>query len=204
MSKEKQVRALGVLIIKPRTGALRGLGSFLSSEGYRPKTIYDPSTVLSEINSKMYQIVILYLDAGYFDGAALLRKIRSAHNELCVICVTSKPSVEDCVAILRQGAYDYLSSPLKTDELRRILRAAVEDCGLHMDEVGRLNTLVGQRLRALRLERRLILKQVASRTGLSVSLLSQIELGKSAASLLTLYKISKVYGVKVAHILEDV
>ena len=49
----------------------------------------------------------------------------------------------------------------------------------------------------------LTLKQVANRTGLSVSLISQIELGKSAASLLTLYKLSTALGVKMTHFFEE-
>ena len=63
---------------------------------------------------------------------------------------------------------------------------------------------VGERSRTRRHEMGLTLKQVAKRTGLSVSLISQIGLGKSAASVLTLYKLSAALGVKMAHFFEKV
>ena len=50
----------------------------------------------------------------------------------------------------------------------------------------------------------LTLKQLANRTGKSVSLLSQIELGKSAASVSTLNDLSNALGVKMTYFFETV
>ena len=62
--------------------------------------------------------------------------------------------------------------------------------GLCLDAELRLNRALGARLRTLRKERQLTLKQLAGKTALSVSLISQIELGKSAASVSTLRKLA--------------
>ena len=67
-----------------------------------------------------------------------------------------------------------------------------------------LNAIVGERGRTRRHEMGLTLKQVSNRTGLSVSLISQIELGKSAASVLTLYKLSTALGVKMTHFFAEI
>jgi transcriptional regulator with XRE-family HTH domain len=48
------------------------------------------------------------------------------------------------------------------------------------------------------------LKQLANRTGLSVSLISQIELGKSAASMSTLHKLAAALGTKMTYFFETV
>ena len=50
--------------------------------------------------------------------------------------------------------------------------------------------------------RGLTLKQTANRTGLSVSLISQIELGKSAASMSTLHKLATALQVKMTYFFE--
>ena len=50
----------------------------------------------------------------------------------------------------------------------------------------------------------LTLKQLANRTGLSVSLISQIELGKSAASMSTLHKLATALQVKMTYFFETI
>ena len=64
-----------------------------------------------------------------------------------------------------------------------MIEAAIREKGLLVDMETRLNQVVGGRLRERRSAAGLTLKQLANRTGLSVSLISQIELGKSAASM---------------------
>ena len=50
----------------------------------------------------------------------------------------------------------------------------------------------------------LTLKQLANRTALSVSLISQIELGRSAASVLSLYKLATALDVPMAYFFQSV
>jgi transcriptional regulator with XRE-family HTH domain len=61
---------------------------------------------------------------------------------------------------------------------------------------------VGSRLRAHRQSQELTLKQVARRTGLSVSLLSQIERAESAASVASLFKIASALNSSLACLFE--
>ena len=59
------------------------------------------------------------------------------------------------------------------------------------------NRVIGETVRNLRKEANLTLKQMARRTGLSVSLLSQIERAESSASISSLYKIAVALDVKI-------
>ena len=61
-----------------------------------------------------------------------------------------------------------------------------------------------RRIRAKRHEAELTLKQLANRTGLSVSLISQIELGKSAASMSTLHKLANALQIRMTYFFETV
>jgi ribosome-binding protein aMBF1 (putative translation factor) len=67
-----------------------------------------------------------------------------------------------------------------------------------------LNVAVGERVRERRLSKGDTLKNIATSTGLSVSLISQIELGKSAASVYTLHKLSHALGVKMTYFFESI
>ncbi|MBC7220091.1 helix-turn-helix transcriptional regulator [Candidatus Bipolaricaulota bacterium] len=62
---------------------------------------------------------------------------------------------------------------------------------------------IGKGIRALRLRKRLTLKELSSECGLSVSFLSQIERGISSPSIVSLASISKALGVPVSMFLTD-
>jgi transcriptional regulator with XRE-family HTH domain len=57
---------------------------------------------------------------------------------------------------------------------------------------------IGAVIRAIRQERGLSLRDVADRTGFSVSFLSLVERGKSSLALTSVYKLARAFGVDVA------
>src|SRR5213596_4329429 len=61
---------------------------------------------------------------------------------------------------------------------------------------------VGERLREIRSRRRLTLREVAERAGLSESFLSQVERGRSSASIASLRRIADALGVSIADLFE--
>src|SRR2546423_15152986 len=61
---------------------------------------------------------------------------------------------------------------------------------------------VGERLRALRRSRRATLRTVAERSGLSESFLSQVERGRSSASIESLRRVAEALGVSMADLFE--
>ena len=195
---------VSVLVADPDGETRNTLSTFLFEEGFRPTKLADPSKAPSAIRNGRYQMVLLDLGESEADGISLLRKIRSVDDDLCVICMTGQPSVETAVATMKHRAFDYLQKPLAIGELRPVLRDAIREHGLLVNVEKRLNAMVGERARIRRHEAGLTLKQVANRTGLSVSLISQIELGKSAASVLTLYKLATALGVKMTFFFEDI
>jgi DNA-binding response OmpR family regulator len=110
--------------------------------------------------------------------------------------------VETAVRTLKNQAFDYLQKPLELEELHAVVQAAIREKGLLVDLETRLNQVVGKRLREKRTAEQLTLKQLANRTGLSVSLISQIELGKSAASMSTLHKLTTALQVRMTYFFE--
>jgi DNA-binding XRE family transcriptional regulator len=105
---------------------------------------------------------------------------------------------------MKADAFDYLHKPFELEDLRQVIHRAVREKGLIIDAEQRINDLIGAKIRELRKERTLTLKQLGNKTGLSVSLISQIELGKSAASVSTLYKLSTALGVTMSYLFETV
>ena len=195
---------LSVLVADPDVETRDALSAFLFEEGFEPTELEDPSKAPSAIKDGRYQMVLLDLGEPEVDGVALLEKIRSVDDDLCVICMTGQPSVETAVATMKHRAFDYLKKPFEIGALRPVLRDAIRQHGLLVDLEKRLNAMVGERSRTRRHEMGLTLKQVAKRTGLSVSLISQIELGKSAASMSTLHKLATALQIRMTYFFETI
>ena len=195
---------LNVLVVDPDESTVLELKEWLTNEGYRASAITDSVSVVDEIKHGRYQMVVLDVSPPADPGIELLQRIRAADSDICVITTTNMPTVDVAVRVLKAQAFDYLPKPIAVEEISAVTEAAIREKGLLVDIEARLNQIVGARLRERRTEAGLTLKQLANRTGLSVSLISQIELGKSAASMSTLHKLSTALQVKMTFFFETV
>ncbi len=195
---------LNVLVVDRDEGSNVQIKDYLTREGYQAEVVTDPDQVVGEIKRGSFQLVILDVSPPEGRGVELLERIRSADSDICVIAMTEMPTVEIAVRTLKSQAFDYLQKPLEVEELHTVVQAAIREKGLLVDLETRLNQVVGKRLREKRTATQLTLKQLANRTGLSVSLISQIELGKSAASMSTLHKLATALQVRMTYFFETV
>jgi len=199
-----QSQRLNILVLDPDDEANLQVKGILSEEGYRVSAITDPASAVQEVRSNRYQLVVVDVSPENPAGMEALRQLRSFDSDLCILATTDFPTVEMAVSAMKHQAFNYLRKPIEPVELCAVVREAIEDKGLLVDLETRLNLVVGRRIREMRHSRPLTLKQLANRTGLSVSLISQIELGKSAASMSTLHKLATALGTKMTYFFEAV
>lgn len=197
----KKVR---ILIVDDDPDVCEYLQKFLSKDGYDVTTVSEPAMVLDELKEKAYQIIILDLKMPGMSGEELLRRIRGVDSDICIIIYTGYPSVDSAVETMKQQVFDYIKKPFNIEDFRAVIRKAVQEKGLIVSPEIRLNQEIGQKIRTLRKKKNLTLKQLANRTGLSVSLISQIELAKTSASVSTLYKIACALGIKIGYFFSDI
>ena len=195
---------LNVLVVDRDEATNLELKDFLSEEGYQAFALSDPEQVLEEVKKSRFQLVLLDVSPPEDPAIELLQRIRHADSDICVVAMTAMPTVAVAVRALKIQAFDYLQKPLEMEELRAVIAAAIREKGLLVDLESRLNQVLGRRLRERRTLGELTLKQLANRTGLSVSLISQIELGKSAASMSTLHKLATALQVKMTYFFETI
>ncbi len=195
---------LNILVVDRDEGNIAEVKNFLTDEGYQVETQTDLAQVVAEVKKGRYQLVLLDVSPPETESVLLLQQIRGVDSDLCVVAMTSLPSVEIAVRTLKHQAFDYIQKPLELDELGEVIRAAIRETGLLVDLEARLNQVVGSRLREKRSALGLTLKQLANRTRLSVSLISQIELGKSAASMSTLHKLATALQVRMTYFFETI
>ncbi len=195
---------LRILVVDDDRDVCDYLQDFLTREGYLVQALVKPMDALLEIKEGRHQIVLLDIRMPELDGVQLLRQIRAIDSDICVIIMTAYPSVDSAVDTMKADAFDYLRKPFDNEQLRAVIQRAVREKGLVVDAEERVNQLLGSKIRQLRKERNLTLKQLANKTALSVSLISQIELGKSAASVSTLRKLAAALAVTLSSLFDGI
>jgi DNA-binding response OmpR family regulator len=172
--------------------------TLLTRDGHDVKTVSDPLLVEDEVKNGHFQMLILDRMMPKMDGIEVLRRVRTADNDISVIMFTGFPSLDSAVAAMKLAADDYLKKPFNAEELREVIDRIAKKKGIVRSPEEQLHNVIGETIRRLRKEKDLTLKQMAHRTGLSVSLLSQIERAESSASIPSLYKIATALGTRVS------
>lgn len=174
--------------------------TLLTATGYGVTTLTDPTLAVDLIKHSEFHVIVIDLMMPKLDGIALIQLIRKFDNDVAIVVFTGYPSLDTAVEALKLNVSDYIKKPFEPDELRDKLAEILRKKGVHLDPEEELHKTIGAQIRAFRKERDLTLKQLARRTGLSVSLLSQIERAESSASVSSLYKIAAALGVKLTQL----
>ena len=169
----------------------------LKKEGYRVITMTDGRKVEDELRKTEVHLAIVDLKMPEISGLDVLQIIRQHDSDCAVIMMTGYATLDSAVSALRGGVVDYLRKPVREDELLGAVRRALAAKGLSLLPEEELHRNIGAAIRDLRKKRVLTLKQLAKRTGLSVSLLSQIERAESSASVTSLYKIAHALKIRL-------
>ena len=169
----------------------------LKKDGYRVTSLTDGRKVEEELRKQEIHLAIVDLKMPEISGLDVLQIIRQHDSDCAVIMMTGYATLDSAVSALRGGVVDYLRKPVREDELLGAVRRALAAKGLSLLPEEELHRNIGASIRDLRKKRTLTLKQLAKRTGLSVSLLSQIERAESSASVTSLYKIAHALKIRL-------
>ena len=83
---------------------------------------------LNEIQAQPEKIdaVLLDLMMPGMSGMEVLDQIRTIDPNLLVIVITGYATVESAVEVMKRGAYDFIPKPFTPDQLRIVVRRALE------------------------------------------------------------------------------
>jgi DNA-binding NtrC family response regulator len=192
-----EVPNVQILIVDDDQAICDYMQTLLEKDGFSVKTMSDPTVVEEEVRIGSYHVIILDLMMPKLDGIEVLRRIRAIDSDVAVVIFTAHPNLETAVASMKLDAVDYIKKPFNVDEFREVLARVMKKKGLARTPEEQLHKIIGDTIRSMRKERELTLKQMSRRTGLSISLLSQIERAESSPSISSLYKIAMALDSKI-------
>ncbi len=110
-----------VLIVDDEPLAREFLAEFLSDKGIHVVACDNAQDAFSRLTEGRFDLVITDLRMPGDDGFALLRRIRLSGRELPVIVNTAYGSVDAAVKALKEGAFDFLTKPLRPELIDSVL-----------------------------------------------------------------------------------
>lgn len=190
-----------VLVIDDDPNVCKTVGILLEERGYAPKAFESPRSAIEAAEKESFQVALIDMRMPEFDGVDVIAKLRNIDERTGCIVMTAFPGLESACEAMRRGARDYLAKPFKEGALLEAVDRACQNMGIIYTNESELNKLIGQRIRAQRLGQNMTLRQLSDRTDLTTSQLSQVELGKNAASIWALARISNAFGLQMAELL---
>ncbi len=119
-----------VLIVDDERSNLESLERIFSREGWRVALAASGEEALASIRRDRPDVVVTDLMMPGMDGAELLRAVRTIAPEIEVVLMTAFGTVEAAVAAMKEGAYDFITKPVKRHAIVKSVRQALERASL--------------------------------------------------------------------------
>ena len=115
-----------LLLIDDDRNILITLQMRLEALGHRVLIAENGEKGLILCESEMPDLVLLDLKLPDMDGLEVLKKIRTINPWIEVIMLTAVGSIESAVKAIKLGAYDYLSKPIDSKQLKSLVEKALK------------------------------------------------------------------------------
>lgn len=112
------------------------LEQILVRAGYEVSTAADGETALAMLRQGTFHIVLTDMRMPGMDGLAVIREMKTLAPSTIGIVHTAYSSVATAVEAMKAGAYDYVTKPVRRDELLVVLQRALEFYRLHSENIG--------------------------------------------------------------------
>lgn len=193
-----------ILVVDDDPSVCETVAALLERNGFQVQTMGDPQAATELAIQESFHLILVDLKMPEMDGIKVVSRIKEVDHRVGCIIMTAYPDMETAAAAMRAGCCDYITKPFKQDELLQAVDRACKAMGLIYTDEGELNRLIGERIRRARLSQTMTLRQLSELTQLTTSQLSQVELGKNAASVWALARVSGALGYQMSKLLQGV
>jgi FixJ family two-component response regulator len=191
------------LVIDDDDSVCRKVSAWLRDAGCDVVAFTRPAEGIDHAQRAACQVGLVDLRLAGVDGPGVIATLRQAAPTMRIVAMSAFPDVPQVVAAMRAGARDLLEKPIQQPALLEAVERQLTELGLGIRSEPEFNRRLGARLRAVRTHVQRTLPEVAEACGLTVSRLSQIELGKTGTTLWALARICSALRTPLDKLLAD-
>jgi len=115
-----------ILVVDDDEVARKNLVRLISKDGYRVSAARSGPIALSLLSEKEFDLVLTDLVMEDIGGLDVLARAKDKYPDIEVIVVTGYASIPSAIEAIKKGAYHYLEKPFRADEVRHLVRQAIE------------------------------------------------------------------------------
>ncbi len=115
-----------LLLVDDKSSMRKVLRQTLESEQVMILEAEDGEKAVEIIKTKHVDLVITDIKMPRMDGMALLKMIKETDAEIVVIIMTAYGTIETAVEAMKLGAYDYITKPFSTEQVKLTVDKAIE------------------------------------------------------------------------------
>ncbi|MDH4231653.1 MAG: sigma-54 dependent transcriptional regulator [Nitrospirota bacterium] len=115
-----------ILIIDDEKIALKNLEHVMKKEGYSVVATQSGQNAIKLLEEQPFDVVLTDLRMEKVDGMQILKRCHELYPDTEVIMITGFATLETAVETMKHGAFYYISKPFKLDEVRKVVREAIE------------------------------------------------------------------------------
>lgn len=131
-----------ILLVDDDRESREAIGEWLLEEGFEVVAVENGKQATSHLHDGI-SVIVTDLKMPRTDGLDLLRLAKKEAPHAEVILVTGHGTVESAVEALKEGAFDYLTKPVKPQELTHRIRMALERRSM-ASEIARLHVQLNE------------------------------------------------------------
>ena len=115
-----------ILIVDDEKSMRDFLSIMLKKEGYAVAVAEDGETAIRLIQKEVFDLVLTDVKMPKTGGIQVLKAVKEASPDTIVLMITAFASTETAIEAMKEGAYDYLTKPFQIEEVKLIIRNALE------------------------------------------------------------------------------
>jgi ATP-dependent Lon protease len=119
-------RKARILVVDDEEIARKNLEHTLRKEDYVVVTAANGLEALEKLDTAHFDAILTDLKMEKINGIDLLEKARIRYPDCRVIMITAYGTVDSAVEAMKKGAFHYITKPFKLDEVRGIVREALD------------------------------------------------------------------------------
>lgn len=122
---DKEIKSK-ILLVDDEQISIDLISEILQKAGLEVVIARNGEEALNKFSENSFELIITDLVMPKMDGISLLKEIKKKEKDAVVLIITGFGTIESAVTAIKAGAYDYITKPIKIEELELIINRALE------------------------------------------------------------------------------